>query len=90
MAAGDGIAPPSSPSKGEVLLLNDPAEENEKVRIQSAELRKRRQVTSDIPHSQLCTLYFKVVEPEVVATSPCRIKSPMPVCCGFSSLNAWV
>jgi len=26
-----------------------------------------------------------VVEPEVVATSPNRIKSPVPVCCGFSS-----
>jgi hypothetical protein len=25
------------------------------------------------------------VEPEVVATSPYRIKSPVPVCCGFSS-----
>ena len=29
----------------------------------------------------------KLVEPEVVATSPCRIKSPMPVYCGFSSLE---
>jgi len=27
------------------------------------------------------------VEPEVVATSPYRIKSPVPVCCGFSSLK---
>ena len=27
----------------------------------------------------------RMVEPEVVATSPCRIKSPMPVCCGFDS-----
>jgi len=26
-----------------------------------------------------------VVEPEVVATSPYRIKSPVPVCCGISS-----
>ena len=26
-----------------------------------------------------------MVEPEVVATSPNRIKSPVPVCCGFSS-----
>jgi hypothetical protein len=26
-----------------------------------------------------------LVEPEVVATSPYRIKSPVPVCCGFSS-----
>jgi len=26
-----------------------------------------------------------VVEPEVVATSPNRIKSPVPVCCGFGS-----
>jgi len=25
------------------------------------------------------------VEPEVVATSPGRIKSPMPVSCGFGS-----
>jgi hypothetical protein len=27
----------------------------------------------------------EVVEPEVVATSPCRLKSPMLVCCGFDS-----
>jgi hypothetical protein len=27
------------------------------------------------------------VEPEVVATSPFRIKSPVPVCCGFDSLK---
>ena len=27
----------------------------------------------------------RLVEPEVVATSPNRIKSPVPVCCGFSS-----
>ena len=31
----------------------------------------------------------KLVEPEVVATSPCRIKSPMPVCCGFDSMKWW-
>src|SRR5437867_6290728 len=29
----------------------------------------------------------RMVEPEVVATSPCRIKSPVPVCCGFDSLK---
>src|ERR1043166_1169359 len=29
----------------------------------------------------------ELVEPEVVATSPCRIKSPVPVCCGFDSLK---
>ena len=28
---------------------------------------------------------IELVEPEVVATSPFRIKSPVPVCCGFSS-----
>ena len=26
---------------------------------------------------------LKMVRPEVVATSPYRIKSPVPVCCGF-------
>ena len=30
-----------------------------------------------------------MVEPEVVATSPYRIKSPVPVCCGFSSKKWW-
>src|SRR5437867_3229988 len=29
----------------------------------------------------------RMVEPEVVATSPYRIKSPVPVCCGFDSLK---
>ena len=28
-----------------------------------------------------------LVEPEVVATSPYRIKSPVPVCCGFDSVK---
>jgi len=28
-----------------------------------------------------------LVEPEVVATSPNRIKSPVPVCCGFGSVT---
>ena len=33
-----------------------------------------------------CLLHpAKLVEPEVVATSPYRIKSPVPVCCGFGS-----
>ena len=31
----------------------------------------------------------KVVEPEVVATSPYPIKSRVPVCCGFSSKKWW-
>ena len=29
----------------------------------------------------------ELVEPEVVATSPYRIKSPVPVCCGFDSVE---
>jgi hypothetical protein len=29
----------------------------------------------------------ELVEPEVVATSPYRIKSPVPVCCGFDSVK---
>lgn len=29
----------------------------------------------------------EMVEPEVVATSPRRIKSPVPVCCGFDSMK---
>src|SRR5213080_2925515 len=29
----------------------------------------------------------EMVEPEVVATSPYRIKSPVPVCCGFDSVK---
>lgn len=45
------------------------------------------------PHSRLqralscswTTRQKRMVEPEVVATSPCRIKSPVPVCCGIGS-----
>src|SRR5438094_181894 len=55
LAAGDGLAPPQSPSKGDVLLIRRPGNE--------------------------------LVESEVVATSPYRIKSPVPVCCGFDSVN---
>jgi len=29
-----------------------------------------------------------MVDPKVVANSPCRIKSPMPVYCGFESVGA--
>src|SRR5260221_629072 len=38
-----------------------------------------------ILHSLLCILNLE--DPEVVATSPYRIKSPVPVCCGFRSLK---
>jgi|SRR3954464_6114343 hypothetical protein len=31
----------------------------------------------------------ELVEPEVVATSPCPIKSRVPVYCGFSSVKWW-
>lgn len=57
LAAGDGFAPPQSPSKGDVLRIRRPGISQE------------------------------LVEPEVVATSPYRIKSPVPVCCGFDSNN---
>jgi len=40
---------------------------------------------SVIGHWPLALAPKALVEPEVVATSPCRIKSPMPVCCGFDS-----
>jgi len=40
-----------------------------------------------IVHSALFILHLKVVEPEVVATSPNRFKRPVPVCCGFSSVK---
>ena len=55
MAAGDGLAPPTSLSESDELLLLHPAVE--------------------------------LVEPEVVATSPCPVKSRVPVCCGFDSLE---
>jgi hypothetical protein len=32
---------------------------------------------------------LKMVEPEVVATSPYPIKSRVPVCCGFGSVKWW-
>lgn len=37
--------------------------------------------------SEFNLLLSKLVEPEVVATSPYRIKSPVPVCCGLDSLG---
>jgi hypothetical protein len=40
-----------------------------------------------ILHSPSSIFAAKLVEPEVVATSPNRIKSPVPVCCGFDSKN---
>ena len=38
-----------------------------------------------IGHLLLAIAPKALVEPEVVATSPNRIKSPVPVCCGFDS-----
>ena len=38
----------------------------------------------------ICSSYTTrqtLVEPEGVAPSPCRIKSPVPVCCGFDSVT---
>jgi hypothetical protein len=44
---------------------------------------KRRSVSAFYLHPSS----FKLVEPEVVATSPYPVKSRVPVCCGFDSLK---
>ena len=84
MAAGAGIAPAFAPSKGAVLRLDDPA--SFKRRMKNSKCRITAQEQCRI---RLCILNsaFQMVEPEVVATSPYRIKSPVPVCCGFDSLK---
>jgi len=77
MAAGDGVAPSRASSKDAGLLLSDPAEAAE-FRVLSFEFRVHGWDREDAEPE-------KLVEPEVVATSPNRIKSPVPVCCGFDS-----
>lgn len=97
VAAGDGLAPPSSPSKGDVLLLDDPAARGTRIaHVQQpiadrtelgpwrSAIRDRRLAIGD---SRLAIGYSPkaLVEPEAVAASPGRIKSPVPVFCGFGS-----
>ena len=85
LADGDGFAPPHSPSKGDVLLVRRPGTLGQG-RRQNGECRSRQWgCPASLLHSAFTLLPSCLVEPEVVAPSPRRSKSPVPVCCGFGS-----
>src|SRR6266699_7079686 len=81
LVAREGAAPPISGCKPDVILFHHRAE---KELVAGAGFAPTR------PPSKGGVLLIrrpgnKMVEPEVVATSPYPIKSRVPVCCGFSS-----
>jgi hypothetical protein len=81
LVARKGSAPPTSGCRPDVILFHHRA----KIGCRgwnrtSIRAFKGRCPTIRRPGNEL-------VEPEVVATSPYRIKSPVPVCCGFDSLK---
>ena len=79
LVAREGSAPPISGCRPDVILFHHRAEIGcgSRVRTDNYAFKERRVAGYSIPQ--------EMVEPEVVATSPYRIKSPVPVCCGFSS-----
>src|SRR5881409_3526698 len=81
MVARKGSAPPTSGCRPDVILFHHRAEIGCRGwNRTSIRAFKGRCPTIRRPGNEL-------VEPEVVPTSPGRIKSPVPVCCGFDSLK---
>ena len=79
LVAREGAAPPISGCRPDVILFHHRAENGCRGWTRTTTLAfKGRCPAIRRPGKQ-------VVEPEVVATSPNRIKSPVPVCCGFGS-----
>src|SRR5437016_7181173 len=81
MVVREGIAPSTSLCKRDMILFHHRTEIGCRGwNRTSIRAFKGRCPTIRRPGNEL-------VEPEVVATSPYRIKSPVPVCCGFDSLK---
>jgi hypothetical protein len=81
MVGREGSAPSTSGCKPDMMLLHHRAETGYRGWIcTTTNAFKGRCPAIKRPGK-------KLMEPEVVATSPCRIKSPVPVCCGFGSIE---
>src|SRR5213596_2648375 len=81
MVAREGSAPPTSGCRPGVMLFHHRAEIGCRGwNCTNIRAFKGRCPTIRRPGNEL-------VEPEVVATSPYRIKSPVPVCCGFDCVK---
>ena len=83
MVAREGAAPPISGCRPDVILFHHRAETGCRGWTRTTTLAFKGRCP-DIRRPGK-----KVVEPEVVATSPYPIKSRVPVCCGFSSTKWW-
>jgi hypothetical protein len=81
MVAREGSAPPTSGCRPDAILFHHRAEFGclAWIRTKTNGVKAR--------HAAVTPRDKDLVEPEVVATSPYRIKSPVPVCCGFDSLK---
>ena len=85
MVARGGSAPPISGCRPDVILFHHRA-----VKVRFIKMAAGAGLAPAQPPSKGGVLLIrrpgkKLVEPEVVATSPYPIKSRVPVCCGFSS-----
>src|ERR1043165_6159279 len=81
MVARKGSAPPTSGCRPDVILFHHRAEFGCLAWIRTKTNGGKARHAAVTPRGK------ELVEPEVVATSPYRIKSPVPVCCGFDSVK---
>ena len=87
MVAREGSAPSISGCRPDVMLFHHRAVEARPAKIGCLAWIRTRSVGSKPGMLRLHHEAMKLVEPEVVATSPYPGKNRMPVCCGFDSLN---
>ena len=90
MVARAGNSPASPLCKRGILILNQRAVMARRAELGEAGCRGWNRTSIRAFKGRCPTIRRpgnEVVEPEVVATSPYRIKSPVPVCCGFDSLK---
>lgn len=87
MVAREGSAPSISGCRPDVMLFHHQAVEGRLANIGRLAWICTKTDGVKTRYAACYTTRQKLVEPEVVATSPYRIKSPVPVCCGFDSLK---
>ena len=80
LVAREGSAPPTSGCRPDMILFHHRAEP-----VGCLAWICTKTIGVKARHAAVTPRGKRLVEPEVVATSPNRIKSPVPVCCGFGS-----
>src|ERR1051325_2365613 len=85
MVAREGSAPPTSGCRPDAMLFHHRAVEFELRKLAAGDGFAAPTSLSKSDEFLITPSRNELVEPEVVATSPCPVKSRVPVCCGFDS-----